>query len=220
MRGVPSAQPLLTFAAAWVVMLALMLVVDLFSRSEMQSPIYEILLLTLIAVTTLIGVRLLLYPTLPLGDFSWLGNTLRAIFNFTEGVRPELLLILAGGLLWWRVVNMTSRELGFWSIGVSFRLAILLLLVGGGLLATLGAAGTSAALLCLWLFFRQRPGRPCPGADGRKGDGTGAAEQRGRCPALVAAGAAAGGDGAGAGGERGRVAAADAATGARGAGLV
>ncbi len=151
-------QPLLTFAAAWIAMLGLMLVVDLLSRSEMRSPLYEILLLTLVLVTTLLGVRLLLYATLPLGDLTWLGNTWRAVVNFTGGVRPELLLVLLGGLLWWRVVNMTSREMGFWSIGVSFRLAVLLLLIGGGLLATrngtaANAAGTRAALICLWLFF-------------------------------------------------------------------
>ena len=152
------AQPLLTFVAAWIAMLGLMLVVDLLSRSEMRSPLYEILLLTLVLVTTLLGVRLLLYGTLPLGDLTWLAATRRAVFNFTEGVRPELLLVLVGGLLWWRVVNMTTREMGFWSIGVSFRLAVLVLLVGGGLLATRnsstdGAAGASAALVCLWLFF-------------------------------------------------------------------
>ena len=147
------AQPLLTFLVTWPVMLTLMLVVDLLSRSEMRSPLYEVLLLTLVLVTTLLGVRLLLYSTLPLGDLTWLGNTLRAVLNFTEGIRPELLLVLIGGLLWWRVINMTSREMGFWSIGVSFRLAVLLLLIGGGLLATLGAAGTRAASTYLWLFF-------------------------------------------------------------------
>jgi hypothetical protein len=126
--------PLGAFGRLLAVLLAWVLALELMNRRELEPPRYQLAVVALVVVSTLVLVRIWLYWGSPLGDFGWLPGTLRALFNFHLGLRPELVLILTNLLLWQRATTATSRQLDFFSVGVSFRLGILLFLLGGGLL--------------------------------------------------------------------------------------
>jgi hypothetical protein len=87
---------------------------------------------------------------MPPGNLRWLSNTLGAVFDFHQGIRPELVLILTSVLLWQRAANATSRDVGFFGVGFSFRLGLLLLILGAGILSFLRGQDTRPIL---WLFL-------------------------------------------------------------------
>lgn len=148
----PVITPLLVFATLWAGLLLLMVTIEFLDRRQVDSPRYEIILVALVILTALVAVRVVLYTTAPLTDWRWIGNTGQAVFNFHRGLRPELVLVVVALFLWWRATNATSREISFFSVGFSFRLGLLLLFVGGGVLAA-RPGGTLSALSCLWVFL-------------------------------------------------------------------
>jgi len=128
-------SPMVVFGRLFAVLLVWMLALEFLNRLRVDSPGYELTVLGLIVLSSLLLVRFWLYGGAPVPDFSWLRNTLDALFNFHQGLRPELVLILSSLLLWQRAASATSRSLGFFSVGVSFRLGILLLILGAWLLS-------------------------------------------------------------------------------------
>jgi hypothetical protein len=57
------------------------------------------------------------------------------LLNLFSGVRGELLLIITNYFLWLRVARYTDRSLTFFGIGVSFRLGMLLVVIGSTVLS-------------------------------------------------------------------------------------
>jgi len=142
--------PLAAFGGLLGVLLAWMLALELLNRLEVDSPVYELSVLMLILLTSLLIVRLWLYRGTPVGDFLWLGKTVYALFNFDEGVQLELVLILVNLFLWQRAISATSRTVTFFSVGVNFRLGILLLVVGASLLSYFSGQSLSSLI---WIYF-------------------------------------------------------------------
>ncbi len=142
--------PFVVFLELFGILLAFMLMLELLNLLQVDWPFYELAVVGLIVFSSLLFVRLWLYGNAPPGALGWLGSTLWALFNFQQGVRPELVLILTNVLLWQRAANATSRDIGFFSVGVSFRLGVLLLLVSASLLNYLTGQNT---VPLLWLYF-------------------------------------------------------------------
>jgi hypothetical protein len=142
--------PLATFGGLFGVLLIWMLALELLNRLAVDSPVYELSVLTLVLLTSLLIVRLWLYQGTPVGDFLWLGNTAYALFNFQEGVQLEWVLILANLFLWQRAISATRRTLTFFRVGLNFRLGILLLIVGASLLNYFSAQSVSPLI---WVYF-------------------------------------------------------------------
>src|SRR5690606_23128168 len=86
--------PLAVFILLWIVQLAFVLAADLVNRYAIVTPLREVIIFLLIGGTALAAVRMILYPAAPLGDLSWLRQTFSAVFDFTESLRGELLVIL------------------------------------------------------------------------------------------------------------------------------
>ncbi len=149
-RPMSEKAPGLVFLGLFGTLLAFMLVLEFMNLLELDWPFYELAVVGLIVVSSLIFVRLWLYGGMPLGDLSWLGNSLGALFDFLQGIRPELVLILTSVVLWQRAANATSRDTGFFGVGLSFRLGLLLLILGAGLLGFI--SGQDARPL-LWLYL-------------------------------------------------------------------
>jgi hypothetical protein len=127
-------SPGLTFCRFLAAVLLWILALELLNRWDVGSPWYQLSVALLLVLSTLVLVRLWLHWDAAIGDLSWLRSTFDALFNFHQGLRPELVLVLANLLLWQRATSATSRSLDFFNVGVSFRLGILLLILGGGLL--------------------------------------------------------------------------------------
>jgi hypothetical protein len=145
-------SPVLIFCRFLAAVLLWILALELLNRWNLAPHWYRLSVALLLIVSTLVVVRLWLHWGAALGDFSWLRSTFDALFNIHQGLRPELILVLANLLLWQRATSATSRSLDFFNIGVSFRMGILLLILGGGLLMHVtGHDATGLFLLYLGL---------------------------------------------------------------------
>jgi hypothetical protein len=127
-------SPMIVFGRLFAVLLLWLLALELLNRFQLNSPGYELTVLGLIVLSSLLLVRFWVHGGTPAGDFGWLRSTFDALFNLHQGLRPELVLVLTGLLLWQRATSASSRSLSFFSVGVSFRLGILLLILGAWLL--------------------------------------------------------------------------------------
>ena len=130
-----------------------MLVADLLNQWQVDSPQRELIMAGVVLATSLLSVRLLLYPRLAPWDLRWLGETGSAVFNFTAGRRPEVLVLLLNGFLWWRVAANTDRDLSFFAVGVNFRLGLLLSVVANAMLVGTGRATVTEAFIFFALFM-------------------------------------------------------------------
>ena len=146
-------RPVMLFLFWWLLMVAYLVVADLIERRKMTSPRRELVFLALVVTTSLAGIRLFIYPLQDSQSQQWLGDTVRSLLEFSEGVTPPLLFILLNTFLWARVAMATDRELTFFTVGVSFRLGLLLAIVGGALLSTLGGRSVQEALFYFTTFF-------------------------------------------------------------------
>ena len=149
-RPVMGMPPWVVFVGLFGSLLAFMLILEILNLLQVDWPYYELAVIGLILVTSLLFVRFWLYRDVPLGNFRWLGNALGALFDFQQGIRPEVMLILTSVLLWQRAANATSRDVGFFGVGVSFRLGLLLLILGASILSLLKGQDTRPIL---WLYL-------------------------------------------------------------------
>ncbi|MCB0188879.1 MAG: DUF4129 domain-containing protein, partial [Caldilineaceae bacterium] len=146
-------SPLVFFVLCWGTLLAYLLTTDLLNQRRIDFPRRELLMIAMIIVTFLITARLLLFPARPLLDISWLGTVLGAIFNQGPGSSAVFFLLMLNLFLWLRVAVATDRSLTFFSVGVSFRLGVLLTLVGNSWLMLSTGLPIQDSLSYLWLFF-------------------------------------------------------------------
>jgi hypothetical protein len=145
-------NPLLIFLVFWGIMILYMWITDLLNQWQISGGLYIIAILGVLAITSLLLVRFLLYSYMALNDFRWLQEIIDAFLNLILGIRGELLLILTNYFLWMRVARYTDRSLTFLAIGVSFRLGMLLVVLGATLLAY-WSGQSYASLLYIVLFF-------------------------------------------------------------------
>jgi len=146
-------QPLAAFILLWAILILYMLAGDLLNRLGWRTPLRELAVAALILAGWTLAVRALLHSDRPLDDLAWLHAMLDSVFNFTRGVRGELIILLANFFLWWRVAGYSDRDLSFFGVGVSFRLGMLLALLGNGLLAHGVSQPQATAIVYLVIFF-------------------------------------------------------------------
>jgi hypothetical protein len=140
-RRMPSVW--VTYAMLLGALLAWILVLDLLNRTQVASPLYQVVVLGLIAATSLI--ILILSPGVA------------GLFAFRGGIATGIALALTNLFLWQRATSATSRDLSFFNVGVSFRFGLLLLVVGGAIASARFQAPSQPAgrnlLPLLWLYF-------------------------------------------------------------------
>lgn len=148
-RAAPA--PLASFAILFGGLLAWMLALELLSRAGVKSPLYDLIALGALAVTSLLLVRLVLYGGWPGLGLGWLGRAAVETMDYRAGmVPPALALIGFNLLLWQRATVATSRDLSFFGVGVAFRSGLLLLLAGGAICAAVRGVNL---LPLLWAYF-------------------------------------------------------------------
>lgn len=144
--------PAAAFFIIFFTMILYMLAADLLNRRQVDGMGRALAIVTLVVVTSLLAVRLLLYAGQPVGDLGWLRRTGSAVFNFTAGRRPETIILLLNAFLWFRVANLTERDLSFFGVSLSFRLGLLLAVAGGALLSGMAVQEVGSALLYFFFF--------------------------------------------------------------------
>jgi len=151
--GLGSYSPLALFGLVWGLMLLYLLCIDLLNRWQIHSPLHEFAMLGIVLGTALLLVRFLVFPALAPWDLRWLLAVVSALFEFAPGSTAIIFLLVVNFFLWIRVATATDRALTFFSVGVSFRLGMLLSLVGNILLILVARQPATAALTYFWLFF-------------------------------------------------------------------
>ncbi|MEZ4867652.1 MAG: DUF4129 domain-containing protein [Caldilineaceae bacterium] len=145
--------PTVVLLACWGVLVLYLLAADLLNRWQLESPARDIVMLLLVIGASFLTVRIIVFPTLQLLDLRWLGAVVGAIFNQGSGSAAILLVLLVNLFLWIRVALATDRSLTFFSVGLSFRLGMLLTLAGNTLLILAARQPVSSALVYFWSFF-------------------------------------------------------------------
>lgn len=150
--------PLVFFAFCWGILILYLISADLINRARLDFPMREALMLLIVIGTFLFGVRLVIFPDLAFGDLRWLGSVVRAIYDpgtTAPSVTNAAILFLLGVnlFLWLRVATATNRSLTFLSVGMSFRIGLLLAIVGNALLISVARQPVQQGLLYLWIFF-------------------------------------------------------------------
>ncbi len=143
-------RPWAAFGLLLAGLLLWMLALELLSRTKIGSPLYELLVLGLAVVTSLLTVRIVLYRGLGLLDFRWLAAMMRDSSRNAGIFPPAVALIAVNLFLWQRATAATGRDLSFFNVGVSFRAGMLLLFLGAGLLAYLRG---QSLFSFLWVYF-------------------------------------------------------------------
>ncbi|MFP4345821.1 MAG: DUF4129 domain-containing protein [Anaerolineales bacterium] len=147
--GLPPWPALPLFLLSWGGLLAWLVVLDLLNTADLPSPRYRLAVLGALLLSSLLAVRALFYPELPLGDLGWLSVVGRAFVDWQEGPRRELILLLANAFLWQRAASATGRERDYLYLRERFRTGLLLLAGAGGLLT---ARAGRDVLLFVWLY--------------------------------------------------------------------
>ncbi len=75
-----------------------------------------------------------------------------SLVNLVSGIRSEILLIVTNYILWARVARYTDRSITFFGVGLSFRLGMLLVVIGSTLLSYWSDENNSA-IIYMVLFF-------------------------------------------------------------------
>ena len=143
-------SPWISYAGVLAGLLIWTLTLELMSRTGVQSPAYDLTVLALMALTSLMIVWAVLYRAAPVSDVGWLRRMLGDIFNFSAGLPPAVGIIAINLVLWQRATSATSRDPSFFNVGVSFRFGMLLLIAGAGLLSFLRG---QSVVGFLWLYF-------------------------------------------------------------------
>jgi hypothetical protein len=137
----------------WISLLGMILSMDLLANSPLKEQGYRLSVIGLVLGSWLLGVRLLAFPDLPPFSLAWLPETGAALVNFHQGMTPPLFLTLLIFFLWLRASGFSGKELNFFGVGVSFRLGMLLTLLGGGILAVRHPALTTGSVWVLALYM-------------------------------------------------------------------
>ena len=100
---------------------------------QMSAGVERMVALLALPVLILLGWRIFLFPGLPAGDIRWIPV---AFSGLVTSQRAGFWVVMATVLfLWWRGLSLSRREFQFESVAFSFRVGLLLLVVGTLLLA-------------------------------------------------------------------------------------
>ena len=142
-------QPWVAYRVMLAALLSWMIALELLSLTRVTLGRFYLIVLGLMALTSLLAVRLLIFPNRPFLDWRWMVDVVRS-FNASQRTPPALFLVLANLFLWQRANSATGRDLTFFGVGLTFRQGMLLLIVSGGLYAHVRG---QAHISLLWLYF-------------------------------------------------------------------
>jgi hypothetical protein len=119
-RGPIGPNPIVVWALLWGALCLWMLIVDLLSSAQgdiaedrqggLSTDAIPLLIFASILVSSVVLVRVVLYPSHPVDDFTWVRLALQRAASFEGGINPEVLLILTNTLLWQRALQQSEAS--------------------------------------------------------------------------------------------------------------
>jgi hypothetical protein len=113
------------FAAILFTLLLSFYLTRYFDRRAVSLAWQRLWTVALALLCTLILLRIYVYPSYDLGDFSWATRFVRELGNVLQRFHDSLIVTLASLLLWWRGIQLAQRDVGLQAIGFSFRVGII-----------------------------------------------------------------------------------------------
>ena len=113
----------------WLVVWGMMRLARFLAERQIGFPLYEIIVVGVVVLTSLLVIRLYIHWGAPWNDWSWLVATGRALTNLLQGVSDEVIVLGTMFFLWWRAISLSQQEHSFQSVGYEFRRNVLLLIV-------------------------------------------------------------------------------------------
>lgn len=98
----------------------------LLPRSQQTWRLLQIATIVIAVIAIVIAMRIGLYETTPLTDFSWLPNYFGRTFTFFERMSAEALSTFALVFTFLRGMSFAQRPLTLWVVGFQFRLGIII----------------------------------------------------------------------------------------------
>lgn len=141
-------------ALGWLLagLLGWTLALEALNRLRARAPWYQLAVLALVILSSLLLVRQVVYPDVSWKEWAWLRELAEALIGWLYlGVRPGLVLVLTNLFLWQRAAWATSRQLSLWEVGAAFRIELALLVAGAALYAS--SVGQYPPLLVVWLYW-------------------------------------------------------------------
>jgi len=135
----------------WLVVWSMMRLARFLAERQISFPLYEIIVLGMVIISSLLVIRLYVHWTMAWDDWSWLAATGRALTHLIESFSDEVIVLGTMFFLWWRAISLSQREHDFQSVGYEFRRNVLLLTASTLLLSHL--AGREVNLFIAPFFF-------------------------------------------------------------------
>jgi len=125
----------------------MMMAANFLSMRQVDSPMFELGVLVIIAIISILLLRLYVFWDEPAFSLAWINAIVRP-----EHPRwPEVILTLATvAFLWWRAVTFLQRDVVFFTIGLDFRKGVLALVFTVGLF---GLITQQSVLFFVYTFF-------------------------------------------------------------------
>ncbi len=169
-------EHVLSVGPAFALFFLALVVVEALSRWRIATRYQRFMVGGLILFTTLLLIRIQVYPGAPFFSLRWLGTSLGNVLRLEQGISRELFLLLATYVLWWRGMSMSQQLLIADVVGFRFRLGVVFLIGLAVLQAITFRQDVIGWVLCLFMcgllsvaLTRIREGVPVSQANRRFG---------------------------------------------------
>ncbi len=121
--------PYLVALMLWLLVWSMMRLVLFLAGRQIGSPLYELIVIGMVIVSSLLVIRLYVYWGTSWFDWSWLPATGRSLTHLIQGISDEVIVLGTMFFLWWRAISLSQQDHSFQSVGYEFRRNVLLLIV-------------------------------------------------------------------------------------------
>ncbi|RLC78836.1 MAG: hypothetical protein DRI61_09150 [Chloroflexi bacterium] len=121
------------------------------SRSSLNLFQQQVVIILSSLLTAFLLIRFGLYGRYPFSQMAWLEAIRASLSNAVEEFPPEVVLLFLVFYLWWRGTSLSHKSLSFHTVGFSFRLGVLMLLISTPL--AFFASGFDARIPVVLFFF-------------------------------------------------------------------
>ena len=143
--------PYLVALVLWLVIWGMMRLARFLAERQIGFPLYELIVIGVVIVTSLLAIRLYVYWGVAWDDWSWLAATGRSLTNLIQGLSDEVIVLGTMFFLWWRAISLSQQEYSFQSVSYEFRRDVLLLIFSILLLSYL--TGSEVNIFIAPFFF-------------------------------------------------------------------
>jgi len=121
--------PYLVALMLWFLVWGMMRLALFLAQRQIGSPLYELIVIGMVVLSSLLVIRLYVYWGTPWHDWSWLPATGRSLTHLIQGISDEVIVLGTMLFLWWRAISLSQQDHSFQSVGYEFRRNVLLLIV-------------------------------------------------------------------------------------------